>query len=64
MPAEGKQPDTRGVSTRVDDFPGLYLDSDPDDMPTGSTRSQVNAQSKIPGELTVRQGYREVSFEN
>ncbi len=50
-----------GVS--VDSFPGLILSADPNDIPGGAAREQVNAQSNIQGQLTVRLGYLEVSFD-
>ena len=48
----------------VDDFPGLVNNADPTDIPVGSGQDQVNAQSRIPGELRVRGGYVPVVFAN
>lgn len=48
----------------VRDFPGLILNMDPDDLPAGASRVQVNAGSHKPAELEVRPGYRVVRFED
>ncbi len=57
MPKEDKK------SALVVDFDGLYLNADPLDLPAGAARDQVNVQSRVPGELRARGGYRVVSFE-
>lgn len=48
----------------ITDFSGLVLDADPVDIPTGAAQDQLNVQSSVPGELTVRQGYKVVQFED
>lgn len=45
------------------DFPGIQ-DVDPRDLEPGGAEMQVNACSLVQGELTIRQGYRFVTFEN
>jgi hypothetical protein len=45
------------------DFPGIK-DIDPRDLQPGEAEQQTNAASLIMGELTIRQGYRQVTFEN
>jgi hypothetical protein len=52
------------ASVEVLDFPGMYSDADPNDLPPGAMQVQVNAQSTVMGELNLRPGYREVSFES
>ena len=53
------------AKTNVDllDFPGL-MDVDPRDLEPGAAEVQVNMCSLVQGEMSVRQGYRQVSFEN
>ena len=50
-------------SVELLDFPGV-MDVDPRDLTPGAAEEQTNACSIIQGELTVRRGYREVTFEN
>lgn len=45
------------------DFGGLILDQDPRDIAAGAGRSQVNLAC-FAGQLNVRKGFREVSFES
>ena len=56
----GQQPK---VSTEIRDFPGLVNSIDPDDLDTGAATVQLNATCIRPGELTVRQGWKELTFE-
>lgn len=51
-------------SVLITDFPGLVNNADKRDLPPGVAEEQVNAQSRVRGELTVRRGLREVTFEN
>lgn len=39
-------------------FPGLLTNADPGDIPVGASVLQHNLQSIIPGQLTVRKGWR------
>lgn len=48
----------------ISDYTGLVLDADPFDIPIGAAQVQENCMSNVPGELVVRPGYREVSFED
>lgn len=48
----------------MNDFPGLMLNTDADDIPPGAAREQVNVASSILGDLVVRSGYRQVTFED
>ena len=52
----------RPVST-ADDFPGILTNVDQRDAPVGAAEEQVNLTSMLIGELTSRQGIREVMFE-
>ena len=45
------------------DFPGLIDNMDPRDLPPGAAEDQVNLACVLVGELTVRLGYKEVSFD-
>ena len=45
------------------DFVGLIDNMDPRDLPPGAADDQVNICSVLVGELTVRLGYRECSFD-
>jgi hypothetical protein len=47
----------------VKDFAGLLTNVDPDDVPTGAAQKQVNVVCITLGELQVRGGYREVTFD-
>jgi hypothetical protein len=51
-----------GVELR--DFPGMINNADRLDMPPGAAELQLNACSLKAGELTVRQGWRQVTFES
>lgn len=55
------QPAKKGVE--IADFPGLIIDADPNDLPVGGAVDQVNVQSSRPGQLMVRAGWLEVTFE-
>lgn len=54
------------ASSSVDivDFPGYMQNADPRDYPQGAAELQVNATCLHVGELAVRGGMREVSFES
>lgn len=52
----------RPVSSAVD-FPGLITDIDPRDLPAGAAEEQVNLACIRLGEMQVRGGLREVSFD-
>ena len=45
------------------DFAGMMAAVDPRDLPNGASEEQINASCLIAGELTVRRGIQEVSFE-
>jgi hypothetical protein len=45
------------------DFVGLQSNLDRHDIPPGGSTAQVNAQCIRPGELRVRGGLRDVTFE-
>lgn len=45
------------------DFPGLLTNVDPRDLPAGAAEEQLNATCVVIGELRVRLGVREVSFD-
>lgn len=47
----------------IRDFPGLASDLDPQDIGPGAAEEQVNVTSDVTGELNVRLGYRQLSFE-
>lgn len=47
----------------ADDFPGIMTNVDPRDIPAGAAEIQFNLSSTFMGELTSRQGLREVVFE-
>lgn len=51
------------ASVTLNDFAGLVTNADPRDLPPGAAEHQVNIQSARAGELTVRPGYRVVTFE-
>lgn len=57
-------PDLPASSVEIRDFPGLVLDTDPHDAPSGSSRNQVNVTCERGGMLVSRQGYLLVSFES
>lgn len=52
------------TSVQIEDFPGLQSGRDPLDIPEGAGEEQVNATCVVMGELQVRRGYRQVTFEN
>jgi hypothetical protein len=49
--------------TVINDFPGLIDNIDPRDIPPGSADVQTNAACVKMGELQVRLGVRDVTFE-
>lgn len=51
-------------SVQIVDFDGLMENVDPRDVPDGAAEEQVNATCFRFGELSVRNGLREVTFEN
>lgn len=52
------------VRTTIDDFSGLVLHADPQDLPPGAAREQINAMSSDIGRLDVRRGLTLVTFED
>lgn len=44
-------------------FGGMVSVVDPHDTPAGQATLQINGMATRPGELNVRQGLKEVSFE-
>lgn len=50
-------------SVEIMDFPGMITNLDERDLPPGAASEQVNVCSLIGGELQVRRGIREVTFE-
>ncbi len=50
-------------SVEIKDFSGLMTRADPDDLPPGAAQVQTNLTSSRPGELRVRPGLRQVSFD-
>lgn len=52
----------RPVAISVD-FPGMMTNVDPRDLPAGAAEEQVNATCVVIGELRVRLGVREVTFD-
>lgn len=48
----------------ITDFPGLAMDVDPHDAPTGASEDQVNATVEDRGVLKSREGFLIVNFES
>jgi hypothetical protein len=46
------------------DFPGLIDNTDPRNIPPGAAQAQVNCASYKIGELIIRAGTKQVTFEN
>lgn len=46
------------------DFPGMALELDARDLPPGVAEEQVNIDSNVAGQLSVRLGCRQVTFES
>lgn len=46
------------------DFPGLQTDQDPRDLDAGAAEEQVNLCCMVQGEMRVRLGMQEVTFES
>ncbi len=57
---DDKKPD---ASVVIGDFPGLYTSADARDLPPGSAVIQVNLTCIRIGELVVRHGSRQLTFE-
>ena len=53
----------KASKARATDFPGLASRIDPDDLPDGAAREQVNLTSHRPGVLATRPGFLAVTFE-
>ena len=51
-------------SVELRDFPGLVTNLDPHDLPPGAAQVQINVVSIVSGELQVRLGIKEVTFED
>lgn len=47
----------------MQDFGGLINNHDPRDLPPGAAQVQTNINSRTGGELEVRRGLREVTFD-
>lgn len=47
---------------RVSKWPGLLTSASPYVLPAGGAVEQINAQSAIPGQLTIRGGMKAVTF--
>jgi hypothetical protein len=60
-PPPGKVPQ---ASIEMTDFPGMIDNQDRLDLPPGTADEQVNATCVTVGELQVRLGMRQVTFEN
>ena len=43
---------------------GMVTNANPHQMPNGAARNMVNLSLSLDGTLSVRQGIRELSFEN
>jgi hypothetical protein len=52
------------AAVEVRDFFGLQDHTSSDDLPPGAAEAQVNATCVKPGELQVRLGMREVTFDS
>ena len=46
------------------DFPGIFLLTDPIDLPPGGAQDQLNLKSDEPGQANVRLGMLPVSFDS
>jgi hypothetical protein len=51
------------IQVVIDDFEGMFSNADPKDVPMQGAQVQVNVGTVRPGELTVRGGLREVTFD-
>lgn len=51
------------VEVSVKDFRGMGSNYDPKDLPPGLSKIQINVNGYRRGELQVRRGLREVTFE-
>lgn len=47
----------------IRDFPGLFAGTNVLELPIGAAEQQTNATCVVLGELQVRSGYRQVTFE-
>ena len=52
------------VSVEIEDFSGLVTNLDPRDAKEGAALEQVNAACIRQGVLTVRAGYKAVTFDS
>lgn len=50
-------------SVEMNDFPGIFLLTDPIDLPPGGGQDQLNLKSDQGGTLQVRNGMLVVSFD-
>lgn len=48
----------------ISDFTGMFSNADPKDVPQEGAQVQVNVGTVRPGELTVRGGLKEVTFDS
>lgn len=51
------------AQVQINDFQGLVEASDPDDLPPGASRCQVNVATRRLGLLQTRRGFLPVAFE-
>lgn len=56
--------DEAETGEKVREFPGLVTNANPHRIPVGATVEQTNCSSPRAGELDVRTGLREVTFDN
>lgn len=61
MPAPDKLP---RATVEMTDFPGMIDNMDRLDLPPGTANEQVNATCVAVGQMQVRRGMRQVTFEN
>lgn len=63
MPAAYGQSKVPDSQQKVGDFLGMVVNADPHDLAPGASPKQVNVTNQRPGELRVRGGYKELTFE-
>lgn len=51
------------AQVKINDFQGIVEASDPDDLPSGASRTQVNVATRRLGLLQTRRGFLPVPFE-
>ncbi len=55
--------ETPESQVQFSDFPGLFLLSDPVDLPPGASQDQVNIKSDLAGSMQVRGGCQVIQFD-